>query len=423
MLRSMVRVVATLAIAAAAAADAPPPGLWDAAHGCIVDGVPGGMTDVAAEGQWQVLAQGPAAEATARRMLPTVRRSWNLWRENLGSLPDDGRTPYRIFFVPRATVSQLEDTRGFLAPICGRANHGALVVDGDEPDTERLVETVAHELFHAFQHASVARPVDLVATWWSEATAIWAMEQVGPRPRVMMRSVELFLDHPETPLDHYTDHNRNHAYSAWLFVRWLDDFLHCRVPGRCTPLASDGIWPLLRESFRRISAGEPATLALRAAVDSRAPRGTFDNALALFWAESLGEHDSPRPWQGPYARGTTWTVTGTRAERTVTIEPLAAAVVRIAVDAAPARVVVYAHGPALTRQRAFVLLDREVRAVSPSEYAGRGLVGDFCTTSASPLSRWPGQLPLSLTNTEAAPASWRLSVVVQPVTQCWSGLP
>ena len=387
--------------------------LYDDVHDCIVDGIPNGFTVVGARAQWQVVADGPAASAAAGGAIDMIASIWERWHAALHVLPEDGRAQYRIFFAPRASVRRLAVARGFQEVVCGRPGETAIIVDADD---DRLPQTLSHEIFHAFQHSSAAVPMAR-GSWWKEATALWASDVFAPLPSYVTSGVRHFLDHPEIPMDDESaTTDRNHLYGAWLYVRWLDDFLHCRVPGSCAQFATDGIWPLLAETFRRIDTGVPATEAVRGAIEARAPAGTFDDTVAWFWADTLGQHTVPRVWGGPFATGTSWLAGGSGGEQTITIAPLAAAILRIKVTASPARVTVYAHGPAASRNVVHVLFGGQVRGVDHREYAGRGFVTDLCsgTSAGSTFGIWPGELPLSIVNTGTAPATWQIAVRITP---------
>jgi hypothetical protein len=112
----------------------------------------------------------------------------------------------------------------------------AYILVAESMDERDLGSTLAHELFHAFQHAWDAAEAD----WWSEGTAVWAEDFIDPSwDTEHDRVPEAFDDGRNTLIDLRSDEG-NHPYGIFLFPYFLtkvwspgDDDLIGRIWAAC----------------------------------------------------------------------------------------------------------------------------------------------------------------------------------------------
>ncbi|MFH1292305.1 MAG: DUF6055 domain-containing protein [bacterium] len=83
-----------------------------------------------------------------------------------------------------------------------------------------LKATVAHELFHVFQHIYPFDYQEAGDLWWLEATAVWAEEYAYPSLNTEHEYVESFIKSPEQKLIKV---GGEHEYGAYLFPFYLTE--------------------------------------------------------------------------------------------------------------------------------------------------------------------------------------------------------
>lgn len=136
---------------------------------------------------------------------------------------------------------------------------------------KNLQVTAAHEYFHAVQFAYDA----FEDSWFMEATATWAEDEVYPDINDNLQYLRHGpLRRPRVPLDKF-ELGGLHQYGDWLFFRYLSE----RFPA---PL---GMSTLVRQMWRQAdgSARGPDLYSMRAVRAALAARGTsFAREFALF---------------------------------------------------------------------------------------------------------------------------------------------
>lgn len=115
------------------------------------------------------------------------------------------------------------DCYGVTVPYRARPTPAFLVIDaqrtplGDE-FTKGLVQTVAHELMHAWQFSYPTKDPDSTYSWLMEANAVWTEDYVYPKANTENEYTKLFMDTMSMRLDNrYNDRD----YGAYLpFTYW-----------------------------------------------------------------------------------------------------------------------------------------------------------------------------------------------------------
>jgi hypothetical protein len=98
----------------------------------------------------------------------------------------------------------------------------------DNPDYGRT--TVAHEFYHAVQHAEQAYLNDPAAQWWWEATAMWVEGEVYPATTDYFVFLYGYAFEPHRQLNSYTYPSQGlleeyHQYGAAIWPRYLTEFV------------------------------------------------------------------------------------------------------------------------------------------------------------------------------------------------------
>ncbi len=91
-----------------------------------------------------------------------------------------------------------------------------ILIDGGLTGDE-LGATLAHELFHAFQHAWDAYEDD----WWSEATAVWAEDFINSKWDTEHAYVGDAFDEGDNSLRTLDDNAEDHMYGIYIFPYYL----------------------------------------------------------------------------------------------------------------------------------------------------------------------------------------------------------
>ena len=136
---------------------------------------------------------------------------------------------------------------------------------------QNMQVTAAHEYFHAVQFAYDA----LEDSWFMEATATWAEDEIfddiNDNLQYLRRGP---LRQPQVPLDKFVV-GGTHQYGDWIFFRYLTE----RFPGTV------GMSPLVRQMWQRADASPfgPDMYSLQAIRSTRAARGeSFARLFAEF---------------------------------------------------------------------------------------------------------------------------------------------
>lgn len=119
---------------------------------------------------------------------------------------------------------------------------------------KNLGAALAHELFHAFQHAWDAYEDD----WWSEATAVWAEDFIDPSWNTEHAYVGDAFDEGENSLRSIDDNADDHMYGIYILpyyltkVRYLDnDLLIGKIWASCeSQIALDAVESNLSGDFK-----------------------------------------------------------------------------------------------------------------------------------------------------------------------------
>ena len=111
-------------------------------------------------------------------------------------------------------------------PMLGSPKHAGYVLINGFYNGKNLKETVAHELFHAFQAAYDTKDRHRLSSWWKEATATWAETQLYPTSTSYGGYAQAFIPFSGVPLDFEADSPPspdliNHPYGAFLFPLYV----------------------------------------------------------------------------------------------------------------------------------------------------------------------------------------------------------
>ncbi len=174
---------------------------------------------------WSPKSEEPAYDAVAKIESKTIYGQFKKLLSGIEpksdeNMPDDGGDGrLDIYLVPPGPDLQVENgfALGMAVPLAGTPITPCFILVRDDQAGARLVATLAHELFHAFQYALDGEESD----WWCESTATWSMNLIDKGANLEHGYLPDAFEEPPHRLQTLTSEEDLHPYAAYIFPLYL----------------------------------------------------------------------------------------------------------------------------------------------------------------------------------------------------------